>query len=60
MSKRTGVALATVIVLLAAIAVIEGTMASNNGSDNIVPIPRKNVRRGRAFFVINIQSALLI
>ena len=28
-----------------------GTIASSKGSARAVPIPRRNVRRGRAFFV---------
>ena len=36
-------------------AVIEGTIASSNGSASVAPRPRRNVRRGRAFFVMIIR-----
>src|SRR5438034_319788 len=47
--RRTG--LAGVL----ASAVAAGTIASSNGSASVAPIPRRNVRRGRAFFVITIR-----
>ena len=43
--RRTGFAAAGVI------AESAGTIASNKGNDNVTPIPRRNVRRGRTFFV---------
>src|SRR5579862_8022135 len=33
--------------------VCAGTMESSRGSANVTPTPRKNVRRGRCFFVMN-------
>ena len=37
-----------------------GTIDSSNGKANVTPAPRRNVRRGMCFFVINIVSILLI
>ena len=37
-----------------AIAVCAGTMASNSGSAIVTPMLRKNVRRGKANFWMNI------
>src|SRR5438128_1520927 len=45
-NRRTG--LAGVL----ARGVAAGTIASNNGSASVAPMPRRNVRRGMAFFVI--------
>ena len=38
-------------------AVAAGIIASSNGSAKEAPIPRKNVRRGRAFFVMIMGSS---
>src|SRR4051812_5199959 len=35
-----------------AMAESAGTIASSSGSDSVMPTPRRNVRLGRAFFVI--------
>ena len=35
---------------------IAGTIASSNGSATVAPIPRMNVRRGSAIFVITIDA----
>ncbi len=45
-SRRTGLA------GVCASAVMEGIIASRSGSATVAPIPRRNVRRGRAFFKI--------
>jgi hypothetical protein len=37
--------------------VAAGTIASNNGSARVSPMPRKNVRRGMAIFVIIIVTS---
>jgi len=37
-------------------AVLAGTMASSSGSATAAPIPRRNVRRGREVFVMNIAN----
>ncbi len=34
--------------------VCAGSIASSKGNASVTPIPRKNVRRGRCFFVMNI------
>ena len=34
-----------------------GTIASRNGSASVAPMPRSNVRRANAFFVMNIASS---
>src|SRR6185295_14808857 len=36
------------------VAVNAGTMASSSGSASVVPMPRRNVRRGSDIFVMNI------
>ena len=43
-SRRTGAA------AVFARAVIDGTIASRSGSATVAPMPRRNVRRGKAFF----------
>src|SRR5690242_13621369 len=55
MKPRCGVGLAAVC----ASAVRAGIIASSNGSAIAVPMPRKNVLRGRCFLVMNILSGLL-
>src|ERR1700722_9864186 len=40
-------------------AVCAGSIESNKGSAMVTPIPRRNVRRGRCFFVRNIAAANL-
>src|SRR5580658_6343658 len=35
-------------------AVCAGSMESSNGRASVTPTPRRNVRRGRCFFVMNI------
>jgi hypothetical protein len=42
-----------------AVAVSAGTMASRNGKARETPTPRKNVRRGKDIFVMNIAAILL-
>jgi len=37
--------------------VIEGTIASSNGSATVAPMPRRNVRRGSAFLVMIIVTS---
>src|ERR1700735_3119043 len=37
-----------------------GTMESSKGRASVTPIPRKNVRRGKCFLVMNIVSRLSI
>src|SRR4051794_13451826 len=37
-------------------AVSAGTIASSMGSASVAPIPRRNVRRGSAFLVMNMNS----
>ena len=46
----------------AATAVIAGNMASSNGSANVVPRPRRKVRRGSAIFVtiIGLSSSEMV
>src|SRR4026207_2385227 len=39
-------------------AVIDGIMASSSGRPTTTPAPRKNVRRERCFFVMNITTLL--
>jgi hypothetical protein len=39
------------------LAVKAGVIASNNGKASVTPIPRRNVRRGKDFFVTIIVSA---
>ena len=39
-------------------AVIAGTIASSTGSPTAAPMPRRNVRRGREVFVMNMVSQL--
>src|SRR5262245_52953967 len=46
-SRRTGLA------GVFAAAVSAGTMASSNGRATAVPIPRRNIRRDKAIFVMN-------
>src|SRR5262245_38026795 len=36
---------------------IAGTIASRNGSANVAPMPRMNVRRGNAILVITIDTS---
>jgi hypothetical protein len=41
---------------VSASAVIDGTIASKSGKAKAVPIPFKNVRRGKAFLVMNMTQ----
>ncbi len=47
-SRRTGLA------AVFASGVAAGTIASSNGNAIVAPTPRRNVRRGMNFFVMNI------
>src|SRR5688500_15652905 len=49
-SRRTGFA------AVCASADSAGTIASSSGSPNVAPTPRRNVRLGKAIFVMNIRS----
>src|SRR5690349_449053 len=40
--------------------VCAGTIASNSGSATVTPTPRRNVRRGMCFFVMNIAVVSLV
>src|SRR5579862_5496884 len=40
-------------------SVCAGTMESSSGSAIVTPTPRRNVRRGRCFFVMNIARHIL-
>src|ERR1700716_722394 len=37
-----------------------GTMLSRNGNASVAPMPRSTVRRGTAFFAMNMPSLLLL
>src|SRR5690349_24521708 len=39
-----------------AVAVSAGTIDSSSGSARVTPMPRRNVRRGNAILVINIEA----
>ncbi len=52
-SRRTGLA------AVLANAVIDGTIALRSGNATVAPIPRRNVRRGMAFFVMIIACVLI-